>query len=280
MLGKKAIEEASEAGFTSHLFTVPKKTADLRPVLNLRPLNKFIPRRAFKMETMVQVCRMVKKGDWMTSIDLQDAFLHILVHPSSRRFLQFQWNGTQYQFRVLPFGLSLSPLLFTKILKPVLTWARKKGIRVSAYLDDLIILASSVEESQQHTRMLQDKLQELGFLIKDAKSTLTPTQRIDHLGFTIDTTAMTLSVPRAKVRDIRREANKLLRLGETSLRSLSAFIGKAMAMLAAVFPARLQTRRLTQLLNSALKTCSWTDLVKFTDAARQELQWWSSSLQK
>jgi hypothetical protein len=47
--------------------------------------------------------------------------------------------GQLYQFRVLPFGLSLSPLVFTKILKPVLKWAHRKGLRLSAYLDDSLI---------------------------------------------------------------------------------------------------------------------------------------------
>jgi hypothetical protein len=67
--------------------------------------------------------------------------LHVLVHRSSRRFLQFAWQGRLFQFRVLPFGMSLSPLVFTKILRPVLRWARRKGIRLSAYLDDLLIIA-------------------------------------------------------------------------------------------------------------------------------------------
>ncbi|KAK3811349.1 MAG: hypothetical protein JOS17DRAFT_796160 [Linnemannia elongata] len=75
---------------------------------------------------------------------------------------------------------------------------------------------------------------------------------IDHLGFRIDTRTMTLSVPRSKVRDLRREAEKLLRSKATALRNLASFIGKAMAMTAAVFPARLMTRRLIQVQNQAL----------------------------
>jgi hypothetical protein len=141
LLSKKAIEEATEEGFSSRIFTIPKKTGDLRPVLNLRPLNQYITPPHFKMESIKMVCNIINRKDYLTSIDLQDAFLHILIHPTSRKYLQFHWKGKQFQFRVLPFGLSLAPYVFTKILKPILKWARRKGIRISAYLDDLLIVA-------------------------------------------------------------------------------------------------------------------------------------------
>jgi hypothetical protein len=152
---------------------------------------------------------MVNRDDFLTSIDLADAFLHVLVHQSSRKYLQFEWDGQLFQFRVLPFGLSLSPLVFTKILKPVLRWARRKGIRISAYFDDLLIVARDKRTSQVHTRLVLQKLNELGFLTKESKSHLRPSQRLQHLGFIIDTGSMVLTVPTSKIRDLRREASQL-----------------------------------------------------------------------
>jgi len=231
------------------------------------------------MESMKQVCALINKNDYMTSIDLSDAFLHILMHPSSRKFLQFEWKGHLYQFRVLPFGLSLSPLIFTKILRPILKWARRRGIRLTAYLDDLLIIAKSKIETELHTKLVREKLSSLGFLIKEAKSNLVPTQVIEHLGFQINSKDMTLSVPKHKVRDIRREARKILSKGAATLRSLSAFIGKAMAMTAAVFPARLMCQRLMQIKNDALRrNCNWTDMVQITMEAKENLSWWINSL--
>lgn len=231
------------------------------------------------METLSNVCRMLRPGDWMTSLDLSDAFLHVAIHPTSRKYLRFRWGHKSYQFRTLPFGLSLSPWVFTKIVRPVLTWARQRGIRISAYLDDIIIAASTKEEAKQHTRMVREQLERLGFLIKDSKSTLTPTQRIDHLGFKIDTTTMSLAVPPSKVRDLRREALKMIKAGTVSLRRLAAFIGKATAMTIAVFPARLMTRQLIQTQNAALaRNCSWTDPVTLGKAARKNLEWWREHL--
>jgi hypothetical protein len=43
LLRKRAIEPVSDnPGFYSHLFTIPKKDGSSRPVINLKPLNKFI----------------------------------------------------------------------------------------------------------------------------------------------------------------------------------------------------------------------------------------------
>ena len=282
MLSKKAIEEVhpNSYGFRSRLFTVPKKTGDLRPILNLRPLNQFIPQRHFKMETLKQVCTMINQGDYLTSIDLTDAFMHVLVHQSSRRFLQFTWKGRLFQFRVLPFGMSLSPMVFTKILKPVLRWARRKGIRLTAYLDDLLIVAKDRPTSLLHTRLILHKLTDLGFLVKHSKSSLTPSQSIQHLGFTIHTTDLTLSVPKTKVRDLRREASRLLFSPMCSLRSLASFIGKAQSMTMAIFPARLKTRHLLVAKNLALKQSkSWTSLLSLSQTAKEELIWWKEQLQ-
>jgi hypothetical protein len=114
LLTKGAIEFASGPGFTSPLFVIPKKTGDLRPVLNLRALNRFLPTRHFKMETIQHVCHLINRNDYLTSIDLSDAFLHVPIHPESRRFLQFQWKGRVYQFKVLPFGLSLAPRWYSQ----------------------------------------------------------------------------------------------------------------------------------------------------------------------
>lgn len=282
LLTKKAIETASSTtGFSSRLFLVPKKTGDLRPCLNLKPLNQFVPERYFKMETIKTVCSLMNKNDFMTSIDLSDAFMHILIHPSSRRYLQFEWKGHRYQFRVLPFGLSLSPLVFTKVLRPVLKWARRRGIRISAYLDDLLIIASSREKARYHTQLVRQRLESLGFLIKETKSTLNPTQTIEHLGYTINSRDMTLSVPLHKVRDIRREARKLKTNGSVSLRNLSSFIGKAMAMTAAVFPARLMCQRLLQVKNDALRAgYKWTDKIQLSPDALDNLSWWIDNLKE
>jgi len=283
LLEKKAIKKIDIGltdSFYSPLFTVPKKNGKHRPVLNLKALNLHLPKIRFKMETFQKMCTIIKRKDYLTSVDLSDAFLHVPVHPTSQRLLRFEWSDQHYQFLVLPFGLALSPLVFTKVLKVALKHLRKKKIRISAYLDDLIIAAKNKEESQKHTRIVIETLSTLGFKINKDKSNLTPSQSIEHLGFRIKTRSMTASLPGTKIRDLRREAQKLLTASKVSRRQIAGFIGRAIAATPAVLPARLFTRALTRLLNNHGHLQWDQQQILVNEETITETKWWVDRLKK
>ena len=100
LLLKNAIEPvySRSKGFFSHLFLVAKKGGGRRPIINLKPLNRFVRKKPFKMTTLKEVAQAIRPRDWTVTIDLKDAFLHIPVHRDYRRFLRFLWKGSVYQF--------------------------------------------------------------------------------------------------------------------------------------------------------------------------------------
>ena len=59
-----------------------------------------IPCPHFKVETVQSVLAAVRPQDWAYSIDLQDAYLYIPIHPTSYRYLQLAVSPTEvYHFR-------------------------------------------------------------------------------------------------------------------------------------------------------------------------------------
>ena len=72
-------------GFYSHLFVVWKTSGSWRPVIDLSLLNKFVLQTPSKMETTQSVPLVVRRDDWMVSIDVKAAYLQVLVPPGSRR---------------------------------------------------------------------------------------------------------------------------------------------------------------------------------------------------
>ena len=114
-------------------------------------------------------------GEWVSSIDLSDAYLHIPIHPNSRKYLRFCYKSQVFQFTSLPFGLATAPQVFTMIVKEVKLMALSRGLRVHQYLDDWLIRSQSQEEAQVNTRAVVDLTQSLGWIINQEKSELKPT---------------------------------------------------------------------------------------------------------
>ena len=111
MIAKNAVELADPAvpGYYSHIFVVPKNSGGWRPVINLSALNPFVHTPTFSMETAESIRLALPQDAWVVSLDLKDAFFHILFHPRSCRFLCFAYQGQVWQFHALPFGLSSAP---------------------------------------------------------------------------------------------------------------------------------------------------------------------------
>ncbi len=183
LLRKEAIEvvppRERESGFYSRYFIVPKKDGRLHPILDLRQLNRSVSRLKFKMLTLKQVMSQIKSKDWFVMIDLKDAYFHISIHPSHREFLRFAFGGEAYQYRVLPFGLALSPRTFTKCVDAVLAPLRLHGIRILNYIDDWLILAQSERIAAQHRDVVLAHMEVLGLRLNAKKSAFSITE--NHL---------------------------------------------------------------------------------------------------
>ena len=186
LLSKNAIERVENVkslGFYSRLFLVPKPHQRWRPVIDLSRLNTFLHVEKFKMETPESIRTSLIPGEWVSSIDLSDAYLHIPIHPNSRKYLRFCYKSQVFQFTSLPFGLATAPQVFTMIVKEVKLMALSRGLRIHQYLDDWLIRSQSQEEAQVNTQAVVDLTQSLGWIINQEKSELKPTQVFSFMGY-------------------------------------------------------------------------------------------------
>ncbi|CAG2193387.1 unnamed protein product [Mytilus edulis] len=155
LLTKRAVEEVPvssiDPGFYSRLFLVSKKTGGMRPVIDLSILNSYMIIPHFKMETNRSIRASILPGMWTTSLDLTDAYFHVPVCHSYRKFLRFVWNKRVYQFRALPFGLSTAPLAFTKLMQVAIAHLHSQAIQIHSYLDDSLIKELSPEKLYLNT---------------------------------------------------------------------------------------------------------------------------------
>ena len=126
--------------YTSPVHIVPKKNG-WRKVWDGRVVNNEQMDIHFRMEGPITVQRLMRPGDWATSIDLKSAFNHLLVSESMRPYLCFRYAGRYYSYRAMPFGAKHSPRLFTEALGYAVKYIRANWeVRMVAYMDDLLFL--------------------------------------------------------------------------------------------------------------------------------------------
>ncbi|KAI2665989.1 Transposon Ty3-G Gag-Pol polyprotein [Labeo rohita] len=205
-LRKEAIEVVPphdrESGFYSRYFIVPKKDGGLRPIIDLRRLNRSVMKLKFKMLTVKQVVSQIRSKDWFVTIDLKDAYFHVSILPQHRKFLRFAFRGEAYQYRVLPFGLALSPRTFTKCIDAALVPLRLQGICILNYIDDWLILPASENLAARHRDVVLAHMKTLGLRLNAKKSVLSPSQRTTYLGVVWDSTTMQARLSPARIESI------------------------------------------------------------------------------
>ena len=267
--------------FVSQIFLVSKKDGGQRPVVNLKPLNQFMAKFKFKMESVRILKDLIRRNDWMISIDLKDAYLSVPIRERDRKYLRFTWGDNMYEFQCLPFGLSTAPRVFTKLLKPVMALLRQRGIRSMIFLDDILLMAGSEQSLECQSQEVLSLLRLLGFRINWIKSQLLPTHKLVYLGFTINTILMTLTLPEERLQKILKGCQSALHKNRVSVRDLSRLIGMMSATMLAVLPAPLHYRELQKLKIRAQKmTQSFETMVLLNKESKAELGWWITMLNR
>lgn len=276
--GAVEIVKSPSPGYYSRLFLVPKASGGWRPIIDLSPLNKSLQLTDFKMETVASVITAIRAGDFMASIDLQDAYFQIPVHPASRKFLRFMFEGDIFQFKCLCFGLATAPQVFTRVFQLVSEWAHRRSIRLLRYLDDWLIIATSLAECQAHLRMVLDFVLSLGVKINSKKSDLTPKQVSCYLGMEINTVSSRVFPSEARILKLKSHISKFLRSTYNSAKDFQVLLGLLASMEKLVPGGRMRMRAMQWQLKELWHFPMDPDtLLPSNPQMSLDLQWWSQS---
>jgi hypothetical protein len=129
----------------------------------------------FKLEDLRTAINYLEQGDWMIKLDLQDGYFHTPIHPEFRKFLAFSWENKTYHYNVLPFGLAISPLCFTKFLRPLVQFFRQMNLRLVSYVDDFLFFLKNPD-----LKVIQHLLEQLtAFYFRVATTIKKTTKKLD-----------------------------------------------------------------------------------------------------
>ena len=259
LLSKGAVEEIIPEchGYYSRIFLVPKKNGKLRLIIDLSVLNHFVYIVLF-------------------SLDLTDAYLHIPIHHRSRKYLRFTLRGRVYQFKALPFGLSASPFVFTRLMIVIATFLRRRAITLHPYLDDWLARNQNCRKLLEHRQFILSLINSLGLIINYEKSDLVPAQVFTFIGMEFLTHINIVRVPQARQMKILDSVRMFLQKTSVSARDFLSLLGQLNAAADFVMLGRLHLRPLQMSLHNQWQPQKFPlcHQIGMTTKILQHLKWW------
>ena len=151
-----------------------------------------------KMETDKSVRLSIVSNNWAISIDLTDAYLHIPIQPQSRKYLRFVYEDQIFQFTALTFRMSLSPWIFTKLVKIIALHLCQHAISVFPYLENWLIKDLICYRLLSQTKYCLQVVKDLGFIPNLKQSELIPAQNFTFIGMEFLTTRIRVPADRVE----------------------------------------------------------------------------------
>ena len=204
-----------------------------------RFLNLWMDDRPFSLDRLDQLPLYVSKDAYQTMCDDKSGYDHILLAPSSRAYLGFQWDGWYFISNTIPFGWKLSAYVYHSTGLLISHYFRSIGIPCSLYIDDRessLVQSLAPEKlnlvsAQIASFLVCYKLVRLGYCIGLQKSILQPSQSVFYLGFQCDFCLQAFRLLSHKKQKFISLVKAILNSSHVSITDLQRLAGKCIQCL-------------------------------------------------
>ena len=217
-----------------------------------------------QLDEIKDALAFLRKGDLMFKQDDKSGFHHLLLEPDSANLAVQFWMGFYFQYRASAFGYSIVPGQYQLANMTIVNFLRKiYKISMWLYLDDRLIVIRPRDEQERDELLSGKKTAKeiiiataaqvlLGGTISREKSVFDPTDKIEFLGFEIDTTEQTVSIPMVKWMAFQAQLTEFLSDPDCQQYNFLEIIrGKCCSFLVVIPNMQLYIRNITQCLVDA-----------------------------
>ena len=235
-------------------------------------MNAFIYEHKFECEDLSVATQIFDKDYYLFKFDLKSGYRHMKIVPEHRKYLAFAWDFSTekfryFQFCVLPFGLSSTPFIFTKILKSLQNSWTSRGIPIAIFLDDGLGGGIDKVSAKIHSLAVHSDLLKSGFVPNQEKSGWKPVQVITWLGVVLNTIDGSVQATNERIAKLTSDLRSLQALSsqpfvrQAHVKSVASVAGQIISLSSCVGSVtRIMTRHLFSVVNSAI---SWGSELSF-----------------
>lgn len=193
------IIEPSNSPHTNPLLAIPKKDGSVRLCLDAREINRMLVNDRTSPDNIEEIMKRFHGLKYISSWDTVCGYWQVELHPRSRQYVAFIFEGRNYCFKRLPFGLINSVAVFVKCMDQIL--GKEVLEYTTVYVDDLLITSNTWEEHCQRVYTVLEKLDKNNITLKLNKSKFI-TDETEFLGFIL--TSQGIRASNEKIEAIQR----------------------------------------------------------------------------
>ena len=237
--------------------------SDASAPLGHSPNSSSPPAPHFKMTTIADVFARTDKH----VTDVEAAFRALPLNPSHSGLLAIEFEGYYYWELRAPFGWTLAPFSWCRLLSIIQRYCALHGHNVVVYVDDFLGLGQSEIASNTSQDFLIALLLQLGLSEKRSKR-VRAAQVVKFIGFTLDFPNLSASIDEERASQLVSEINLVLSRPRVSVALLRSLASKLSFASQVVLGGRTFTRRLFDACSNPAR------FIPVDSAITADLRWW------
>ena len=163
LVNEGVLKRVEYSHWAAPIVVVPKKSGTVRICADFKTgLNDALEMHQHPLPTPDEIFSKLNQGAWFTQVDFADAYLQLEMDESSKELVTINTPKGLYQYQRLPFGVKSAPGIFQETMDNLTSGL--KGC--AAYLDDVIVTGTTLEEHNMNVFELFKRISDFGFRVK------------------------------------------------------------------------------------------------------------------